>query len=174
MRAETDQLKLRRFMRALGERVRGPGRIYFTGGATAVLMGWRSSTIDVDLKPDPEPPGFFEALVELKEALDLNVELAAPDHFIPALPNWRERSLFVDRYDRLEFFHYDPYSQTLAKLQRSHDRDLRDVQSMLRAGLVRKDRLWELFEQVRPQLIRYPALNPATFADAVRRFCHEP
>ena len=66
MRAETDLAKLQAFMVALGKQVRGGGRIYLTGGATAVLHGWREMTIDIDLKPDPEPPGLFEALAEFK------------------------------------------------------------------------------------------------------------
>ena len=41
-----------------------------------------------------EPPRFFEALAELKEELDLNIELASPDDFIPEVPHWRERCLF--------------------------------------------------------------------------------
>jgi hypothetical protein len=61
MRAETTRAKLETFMAALGKHARGPGRIYLTGGATAVLYGWREMTIDVDLKPDPEPPGFCAA-----------------------------------------------------------------------------------------------------------------
>ena len=77
MRAETDTAKLMTFMAELGNRVRGSGRIYFAGGATALLHGWRSTTIDVDLKPDPEPPGLFEALAVLKDELDINVELAS-------------------------------------------------------------------------------------------------
>ncbi|MBI3852544.1 MAG: hypothetical protein HY298_19985 [Verrucomicrobia bacterium] len=110
MRAETNQAKLEAFMAALGARVRGAGSIYLTGGATAVLHGWRDTTIDVDLmKSDPEPPGLFEALATLKEELDINVELASPDDFIPALPGWRERSLFIARHGWLDFFHYDPY-----------------------------------------------------------------
>ena len=59
MRAETNRTKLEAFMAALGGRVRGEGCIYLTGGATAVLHGWRAMTIDIDLKPDPEPPGLF-------------------------------------------------------------------------------------------------------------------
>lgn len=61
MRAETDLAKLQAFMAALGKHARGPGRIYLTGGATAVLHGWRPMTIDVDLKPDPEPAGLFDS-----------------------------------------------------------------------------------------------------------------
>jgi hypothetical protein len=172
MRSETTSEKLKAFMAALGQRVRGPGRIYFTGGATALLHGWRTMTIDVDLKADPEPPGIFEAIAALKDQLDINVELASPDDFIPPLPDWRERSLFIARHNHLEFFHYDPYSQVLSKLQRRHERDLRDVESFWRAGLVDKERLLQLFGRIQPELIRYPAIDSASFASAVRAFCH--
>ena len=57
MRGETNRVRLERFMRALGERVRGKGTIYLTGGATALLFGWRDTTIDIDLKAEPEPRG---------------------------------------------------------------------------------------------------------------------
>ena len=53
---------VRRLMKALGQHSRGPGRVYFAGGATAVLKGWRDSTVDVDLKLDPEPAGVFQAI----------------------------------------------------------------------------------------------------------------
>jgi hypothetical protein len=174
MRAETDKARLEEFMVALGRRVRGAGRIYLTGGATAVLHGWRSMTIDIDLKADPEPPGFFEALAILKDELDVNIELACPDQFIPAIPGWRERSLFISRHGPLDFFHYDPYGQALAKLQRRHDRDLRDVQSMRQAGLIRADRLQEMFDSIAPDLIRYPAIDAPSFRAAVIEFCQEP
>jgi hypothetical protein len=173
MRSETDRAKLQAFMAALGGRVRGPGRIYLTGGATAVLHGWRPMTIDIDLKPDPEPPGLFEALALLKDELDINVELASPDDFIPAIAGWRERSLFIARHGPVEFYHYDPYGQALSKLQRRHDRDLQDVRSFWRADLIHKNRLWELFTLIKPDLIRYPAIDPASFDAAVREFCDE-
>src|ERR1035438_4952991 len=130
MRAETDLAKLKSFMIALGQQVRGGGRIYFTGGATAVLHGWRPMTIDIDLKPDPEPLGLFEALATLKDQLDINVELASPDQFIPAIPGWRERSLFIARHGWLEFFHYDPCGQALSKLERRHRSELRYVRQI--------------------------------------------
>ena len=160
-------------MAELGKRVRGEGRIYLTGGATALLYGWRATTIDVDLKPDPEPAGLFEALAGLKDQLDVNVELASPDHFIPVVPGWRERSLFIARHGKIEFFHYDPYGQALSKLQRRHDRDLVDVRALLREGLVRVDRLRESFAQIEPELIRYPAIDSASFRTAVLEFCNE-
>jgi hypothetical protein len=173
MRAEADRQKIEAFMAALGKRVRGEGSIYLTGGATAVLHGWRSTTIDVDIKPEPEPRGLFEAIASIKEELDVNVELASPDHFIPAVPGWRERSVFIARHGTIQFFHYDPYGQALSKLQRGHDRDLRDARSMLKDGLIRIGQLRELFAQIEPQLIRYPAIDPASFRAAVQKFCDE-
>ena len=160
-------------MAALGKQLLGKGRIYLTGGATAVLYGWRPMTIDIDIKPDPEPAGLFEAIALLKEELDINVELASPDQFIPAIPGWRERSLYIATHGTIEFFHYDPYGQALAKLQRRHERDLQDVRSSLSHGLIQIDRLRELFHQIEPHLIRYPAISPATFRAAVTEFCDE-
>ena len=160
-------------MAELGNRVRGPGRIYFAGGATALLYGWRSTTIDVDIKADPEPPGLFEVLAPLKDELDINVKLASPGRFIPAVPGWRERSVFIARHGLIEFFHYDPYGQALSKLQRRHDRDIHDVRSLLCEGLIRADRLRQMFAQIEPQLIRYPAIDPASFRTAVVEFCDE-
>jgi hypothetical protein len=171
MRAITDKDKLLQFMVALGARVSSEGAIYLTGGATAVLYDWRLATIDIDIKADPEPDGLFEAIAALKDELDVNVELASPDLFIPAVPGWRERSVFIARHGPVSFYHYDPYGQALAKLQRRHDRDLRDVDASLRAGLIRPERLRELFVQIEPQLIRYPAIDAASFATAVSDFC---
>lgn len=171
MRSETNKDKVEAFMAALGGSVRGAGSIYLAGGATAVLHGWRSMTIDIDLKPDPEPPGLFEALALLKDKLDINVELACPDQFIPALPGWRERSPFIARHGWVQFYHYDLWGQALAKLQRRHERDVRDVHSMERTGLIQKDRLWAMFQEIEPQLIRYPAIDPVSFRTAVKEFC---
>lgn len=172
MRAETDSSKLTEFMVQLGRRVTGAGCIYLAGGATALLHGWREATIDVDIKPDPEPDGLFEAIAMLKEELDINVELASPDDFIPAVPGWRERSLFIARHGLLEFFHYDPYGQALSKLQRGHERDLGDVRAMVKRGLVETRRLRDSFARIEPALVRYPAIDPASFRAAVEEFCH--
>ncbi len=160
-------------MAALGKRVLGEGTIFITGGATAVLHGWRAMTIDVDIKPDPEPQGLFEAIAALKDELDINVELASPDDFIPAVPGWRERSRFVARHGLVEFFDYDPYGQALSKLQRGHDRDHLDVKAMLKDGLIEIATLREMFARIEPQIIRYPAIDPASFRAAVEKFCHE-
>ena len=130
MRSAASITKIEGFMAALGSKAKSPGRIYFTGGATALLHGWRGTTNDIDLKADPEPSGLFEAIATLKDQLDLNIE-------------------------------------------RGHERDLFDVQSMFQHGLIAKNRLHELFHAIEPALIRYPAITPAEFRSAVDAFCAE-
>jgi hypothetical protein len=174
MRAETDREKVERFMEALAQRVTGPGRIYFTGGGTAVMYGWRATTIDLDLKADPEPPGFFEAIAELKDKIDLNIELASPDDFLPPLPGWKDRSVFIARRGELDFYHYDLYAQALAKIERGHGRDLDDVHLMLTRGLIARERLLELFQAIQTDLIRYPAIDPPMLRAALLRFLDQP
>lgn len=171
MRPPLDILRLNEFMAAMGEKTKGPGRIYLTGGATALLHGWRPMTVDVDIKADPEPAGFFEAIASLKDELSVNIELASPSDFIPELPNWRERSLFIARHCLLDFYHYDPYGQALSKLERGHSRDQADVEAMLRDGLIKKILLLKFFTQIEPMLIRYPSLDPKTFREVVESFC---
>lgn len=61
----------------------------------------------------------------------------------------------------------------MIKLQRRHDRDLRDVRALLRTGLIETRRLREMFAQIEPQLLRYPAIDPASFRAAVQEFCDE-
>lgn len=159
MRENTTRTRIERLMQELGRAVSSRGRIYFTGGVSAVLLGWREMTLDVDLKAEPEPAGFFEALPRLKDEIDINIELAAPDQFVPALPGWVERSMFIADHGLLSFYHYDFYGQALAKIERSHPRDILDVQSMFAAGLVKGGRLMELFAAVESALVRYPAVD---------------
>ena len=166
--------KLEAVFSAMGSAVKGPGRIYVTGGATALLYGWRSMTVDVDLKADPEPAGFFEAIAVLKDQLAVNIELACLFEFIPELPGWQDRSLFIARHGLIDFYHYDPYSQALSKLERGHARDLADVENMLRAGLIGKEPLFQHFLKIEPQLIRYPALDPESFRQFMVAFCNPP
>jgi hypothetical protein len=167
MRRPVDEERIRRFMSELGTEADQEGRLYFTGGATAVLLGWRLSTIDVDIKMEPETDPLFRALPRIKDKLEINVELAAPDQFIPEVPGWKERSSFIARQGRLSFYHYDFYAQALSKVQRGHAKDLEDVREMIARGLVDRGELRRQFEQIEPMLYRYPAVEPAAFRKAL-------
>src|SRR5437773_520654 len=106
MRRDVTAAKVQAFMEGLALKARSKGNVYFTGGATALMLGMREQTIDLDIKFDPEPEGVFEALNDLKNTLDLNVELASPVDFIPAHPDWQGRSLFIIRIGDLAFYHF--------------------------------------------------------------------
>ena len=174
MCAETTRSKLELLLVELGRRVCGPGQIYLTGGATALLHGWRQSTMDVDFKADPELAGLFEALAVLKDELDINLELASPDQFLPELSGWRERSPFIAHHGHLDYHHYDLYSQALAKIERGHARDLADGHTLRQRQLIDPDQLWRLYQAIEPALIRFPAVEPATLRAAVQEFCERP
>jgi hypothetical protein len=167
MRAPVDGARLGALMRHLGAAAGRPGRVYLTGGATAVLEGWRASTIDVDLKMVPEQDELFRAIPRLKDELSINVELASPADFIPELPGWERRSRTIRTEGKLTFCHYDFYAQVLAKIERGHTTDLKDAEQMIRRGLVDPARVLEFFRAIEPDLVRYPALDPPSFRRAV-------
>jgi len=157
-------------MRELARDSRASGRVYLTGGASAVLLDWRTSTLDIDIKVIPEDDRVMRALAPLKERLQTNIELASPADFIPELPGWEDRSPFIAREEQLSFHHYDFYAQCLAKIERAHRKDRADVAMMIESGLVARTKLLTLFEAIEPQLYRYPAIDPVTFRRAVESF----
>lgn len=164
MRPIVDPQKIERLMQVLGREAKGAGSVYFTGGASALLVGWRSSTVDIDIRLDPEAPGIFQAIAKIKQELNINIELASPQDFLPPLPGWRERSVFIGRRGQISFYHYDFTAQALSKLSRGFERDLNDVQAMYDQKLFSLTELRNSFEAIVPELIRFPALDP----DALR------
>jgi hypothetical protein len=173
MRRVAEPDRIRRFMTALAVKATRQARLYFTGGATAVLLGWRPSTIDVDIHIIPDDDQLLRALPELKEDLEMNVELACPSHFIPELPGWQERSLFIDQEGKLGFYHYDLYAQALAKIERGHALDVTDVEQMFRRGLIEPTQLKNLFEAIVLELYRYPAIDPPAYRRAVEKMIQD-
>ncbi|MBR8830991.1 MAG: hypothetical protein Cpurp_07300 [Chlorogloea purpurea SAG 13.99] len=159
MRENVDSQKLERLMQILGRDAQGSGRIYFTGGASALLIGWRNSTVDVDIRLDPEPRGIFQAIAKLKQELNINIELASPQDFLPPLPGWRDRSVFIGKRGQISFYHYDFTAQALSKLSRGFDRDMKDVEAMYEQKLFSLNQLGNCFEAIAPDLIRFPSVD---------------
>jgi hypothetical protein len=156
-------------LRALGREAGVDGFAYLTGGATAVLQGWRPTTIDVDIAFEPESDRLLRAVARLKDELLVNVELVSPGDFIPLPDGWRERSIFIARHGRLSFYHFDPYAQALAKVERAHPQDLDDVRSFVATGLVDPRAARCMFDEVEPNLYRFPAVDPPSFRARVER-----
>ena len=170
MRRNVSAEMLREFMRELGNAARSRGAVYFTGGATALLFGLRETTIDVDIRLDPEPAGIFEALPGLKNRFDINVELASPADFIPVAKDWKERSIFIAEHGMVSFFHYDLAAQALSKVERGFVQDIEDARAFLQKGEISPENLLEYFKSIVPALVRYPALEPERFEHKLKSF----
>ena len=154
-------------MDRLGRAASVPARVYLVGGASAVLVGWRLATIDVDLAIRPHDDALLRAIPAAKEELDINVELASPADFIPLPEGWEDRSPFIARRHLVSFHHFDFYSQALAKLERGHRQDIADVHAMQSHGLIVLPALRRYFDEIELQLFHFPAIDPPSFRRAV-------
>jgi hypothetical protein len=144
--------------------------VYFTGGATAVLLGLRYTAIDVELELVPLDHFSLPALAGLKHSLGLTIKLLAnPAHFIPVPRGWERRSPFIARRGRVSFHHFDLYAQAFAKVERGHAQDMADLTGMLRRGILDRARARRYFRRIEPELYRYPVIDPPTFRRAVHR-----
>ena len=123
---------------------------------------WRETTVAIDVELDVEAEGLLRSISAIKDELHVNVELAAPHHFVPELPGWRNRSRYIASEGKLHFYHYDPYAQALAKIERGHVQDMKDVTTMFDRSLIQGAELLRLFTMIEPELYRYPAIDPAT------------
>jgi len=159
-------------MDELGNSLTQPVIIYFTGGATAVLLGYRNILLDVDIKPEPDISELYQHIRKLRESLNINIELDAPDKFIPELPNWRERSIFIEKIGKVEFKHYDLYSQAMAKVERGSEQDIKDAKNFVKHS-VDIEKLMNFFIQIKERFIKYPAINPEELERKLIEFSNE-
>lgn len=175
MRDELTKERLRALMHEIGRRgpaKGGPYRVFLVGGGTAVWAGWREASVDVDLHSEHEE--LFREVQEMKEQLNINIEFARPEHFVPPLPGADTRHVFVERHGRVEFYHYDPYSQFFTKVVRGFPRDLEDARHFLSSGMVEASRMRDLVGEVRDSAFaRYPSLSPGGVRAAVETFLKE-
>ena len=117
--------------------------------------------MDIDLVIRPESDALLRAIPALKEKLNLNVELAAPDHFIPVPPGCESRSPEIKRIGNVAILHYDFTAQALSKIERGHVRDLADVRAMLSRGLIARSELRAQYEQIEAGEVRVPVRRRA-------------
>lgn len=148
--------RIERFLRELGRRNRGEGRLYLVGGAQMVYAGFRGQTEDIGymIRLEGDHQEFTSAVRALIRELNLSVEPAGPADFFPLPSGWEERSQFIGRYGRLDVFTLDPVSATLGKIERGSNRDIQDALSLVRSGIVELPEPTAAFEEVVPRLER--------------------
>lgn len=148
---------------------RGSHRVYLVGGGTAVHLGWRDSSIDVGLASDRDD--VFRDIQTIKGRLDINIEFARPEDFVPPLRGSDERHVFIERIGPVSFHHYDPYAQALSKIVRGFARDLEDARHFVSSGMVEPARLRRLVEAIPDTAYaRYPSLSRAAVERVVADF----
>lgn len=167
MREVADRARIESFLSALAREATRATDVYLVGGTSAVLVGWRSSTMDIDLAMRPESDALLRAIPALKERLRINVELASPDQFIPIPEGWESRSPVVTTIGKLTVRHFDFHAQALAKIERGHARDLADVEAMHALGLIDATAIRAQFASIESELYRFPAIDPPTFRRSV-------
>jgi len=147
-------------------------RVYFVGGGTAVYLGWRESTIDADLHADDE--SVFRDIQAIKERLDINIEFAQPEQFVPPLAGTANRHAYIETIEKVSFYHYDPYAQLLSKVVRGFRRDLADAAALVETRMVDLEQFKALVEAIPVSTYaKYPRLSPAAVREAVDAFVRE-
>lgn len=174
MREQVTRERLVLLMKELARRAprRGAYRVYFVGGGTAVYLGWRRSSIDVDLYSDREV--VFRDIQEIKERLNINIEFARPEDFVPPLPETAGRHVFIATVGAITFYHYDPYAQFFSKVARGFQRDLDDGREFIRSGMVDPRKLRSLLAEIpNSAFAKYPSLSREGIEDAIETFLAE-
>jgi hypothetical protein len=142
------------------------------GGGTAVYLGWRRSSIDVDLYSDRDD--VFRDIQEIKERLNINIEFARPEDFVPALRGSADRHIFIETVGSIAFYHYDPYAQLLSKIVRGFQRDIDDAREFIRSELVDPRKFRSLVEALpNSAYAKYPNLSRDGVERAVEDFLGE-
>lgn len=148
---------------------RRPYHVFFVGGGTAVLEGWRESTIDADLYTSDDR--VFRDIQGIKERLEMNIELARPEDFVPPLAGSDDRHVFIETVGKVSFYHYDPYAQLLSKVVRGFHRDMLDAGKFIASGMVDAGKFRSLVRGIPDRAYaRYPALSRGAIHDAVEHF----
>lgn len=171
MREAITKQRLQELMKALAQSAPRSGdfRVYLVGGATAVFVGWRKSTIDVDLYSDQE--ALFRTIQEIKERLNINIEFARPEHFVPPLQESDDRHVHIVTTGPVTFCHYDPYAQLLAKVVRGFERDLQDSREFITHKMVEIEPFRSLVTGLSDAVYaKYPSLSRRGVETAVEAF----
>ncbi len=66
MRSDADAERVRAFVREFARRTSVPARVYLVGGTSAVIEGWRATTLDIDVRIEPDDDAMLRDLPRLK------------------------------------------------------------------------------------------------------------
>src|SRR5438270_3895743 len=168
MRPNVGKEQIESFLKNLGRTFRKPGRLYLVGGAALVHMGLRSGTtqdIDVEVRAANEDK-MLESIRQLKDTMNINIEIASPGDFIPLPKQWEMNAKYVGRYGTVDVFYFDFYSIALSKIHRGNTRDINDVKLLLQEKVITLQGLDDAYNEILPRVGKgpYNKLDPRQFA----------
>jgi hypothetical protein len=143
------------FLQHLGKSYQHTGTIYLVGGSSLLLVTSKASTFDIDLQfsiPVEYHAEFIECIHRISREMQIPIEQASPDEFIPLPAGYENRHRYIGRYGNLEVFHFDFYSVALGKLNRGTEKDFSDIAQMIQAGVIRLPELETYFQEILPKL----------------------
>ncbi|RYF46396.1 MAG: hypothetical protein EOO38_14195, partial [Cytophagaceae bacterium] len=150
---------LKILIESIGAHCHSYGTVYFVGETSLTWLGWRETAPDVELALAPEPEQFYETLAKFKKAHRINARLSRLTSDVPNMPGWQGRSAYITRSGQVDFYHYDFYSEALAKFHRNTPRDMAIIKKMIDARLIEHAQFQKLLALIRPSFIRYPHLD---------------
>jgi hypothetical protein len=146
---------IRGLLAAVEGSLRVPARAYLVGETSATWEGWRPWTDRVLLFGESAPSEDV-SLSEMLEgaAADLGIALVqeSPADVIPLPAGYEARARPAGRVgERLEVFHFDPYSQSFRFLARGDERDYELVLAFLEHGWVTLEDMDSLLRDLLPR-----------------------
>lgn len=144
------------FLRALGDRVRGPARLD-VGGSTALILADLLSRHTEDIDVADEVPADVRADHELLDSLATRFGLHLThfqSHYLPT--GWRDRVRSLGRFGKLDVFLVDPHDVLLSKLFSGRDKDQDDLRAV--AGTIDKQALVHRLKEAGTALAAEPKL----------------
>jgi len=169
MRPNVDKQAIESFLQQMGRTFRKSGRLYLVGGAALIHAGVRPGvTLDIDIHVGSENEGdLIVGIQRLIQQMQINIEFASPQDFIPLPAQWEAHAQYVGRYGQIDVFYFDFYSIALSKIERGTTRDIEDVRLLIQQQRIRLDELDTAYQEVFAQLGkgRYPKITPERFAE---------
>lgn len=164
MRHFSQSHHIREFMKSLDEMSSDFSlpliRCYFSGGGTAVLMGWRESTIDIDIfltddKGQDASGPYASHIEKLKNKLQINIEFASPLLFIPVSHDWQKEAIYIQKFQRVAYFHFPLVYQLISKILRGYETDLQDAHNIIEHQNISQTKVLERVIRLKDQWPRY-------------------
>jgi len=172
VRQPTDQQRLRRFLHALGRRLRRPVRFYLVGGSVLIDLGLRAATLDIDYVAEADDPMALAdlevAIRALRDELDVNVEPASPADFLPVPRSVLDRSRYVGRHGPVSVYYYHLPTLVIAKAARGLEQDMADAERLVRAGEVAWADVETTWEEIRSSPTGWLRHDPAEVGARLR------